>query len=222
MVPDGTEITDVGSLSYLGGLISSSGRADSEVSRKIGCAQGDFRQLQRLWGHSGVRLSDKLRYFDCFVLARLSYGLSSTWLVSAQRRRLDGFHARCLRRILRIPAAYISRVSNEEVRQRAGVIPLSETILKRQLYLLRKVAISPQGDPLREDTFRESSILPQAGRYVRKIGRPRQEWCSELLKVGAERWGMTAFQNLLSDTDEGADERWRHKLDQAFKPKISR
>ena len=44
----------------------------------------------------------------------------------------------------------------------------------------------------------------------------------ELLNIGAERMGMTAFQSLLSDTDDGVDQRWKHKIDQLFKPNLSR
>jgi len=98
--PDGTNFEEAASLQYLGGLIGADGRMDSEVSRKIGCAKADFNQLQRLWGHAGVTVKQKLRFLDGFVVAKLLYGLASLWLVTSQRRRLDGFLARCLRRIL--------------------------------------------------------------------------------------------------------------------------
>ena len=45
----------------------------------------------------------------------LWYDLETTWLNAAMRRRMDGFHARCLRKILKIPAAYVSRVSDDSV-----------------------------------------------------------------------------------------------------------
>ena len=35
--------------------------------------------------------------FDSCVVTRLMYGLQSAWLNQAERRRIDGFHARCLR-----------------------------------------------------------------------------------------------------------------------------
>ena len=54
-------------------------------------------------GIDGVPLRDKVQFFNAFILSKLRYGLSSVWLVAAQRRRIDGFVARCLRRILNIP-----------------------------------------------------------------------------------------------------------------------
>ena len=41
--PDGNLFEDSGSLVYLGGLLTSDGRSDSQVSRRIGAAMGDFR-----------------------------------------------------------------------------------------------------------------------------------------------------------------------------------
>ena len=49
-----------GVLEYLGALITADGRVDSEISRRIGIATGDFWQLQKLWSHSNVTIKDKL------------------------------------------------------------------------------------------------------------------------------------------------------------------
>ena len=72
-------INETGSLEYLGALLSADGRADSEISRKIGTAFADFRQLQKLWNHARVSLRDKLHFFDALIASRLSYGLATIW-----------------------------------------------------------------------------------------------------------------------------------------------
>ena len=99
-------------------------------------ASKDFFKLQKLWGHSAVSKKQKLTCFHSFVVTGLLYGLSTLWLAQSQRRRLDGFYARCLRRIYRIPAAYVSRVSNRIVFERAGVAPLTQQLLQQQLVLM--------------------------------------------------------------------------------------
>ena len=48
--------------------------------------------------------------------------------------------------------------------------------LRHQLSLLRKVALTAPGDPLRKDTFIDSTLTPQIGRFIRRVGRPRQDW----------------------------------------------
>ena len=47
----------------------------------------------------------KIDIYAKLVETKLLYGLASVCLTAAQARHLDGFQARCLRRILRIPAA---------------------------------------------------------------------------------------------------------------------
>jgi hypothetical protein len=199
--PDVSRIESKGSLQYLGGCISDDGRVDSELSRKIGVATGDFRSLSSAWGHAGISRRQKVRYLQSIIVSKLLYGLSSVWLVTAQRRRLDGFHARCLRRLLRIPASYVSRVSNAEVLVRAGVRPLSEQLLLQQLCLFGKAARASEGSPMRVDTFRAGGIKPVIGHFIRKRGRPRQDWTNELLKVARNvaRASGTTLEGLIEN-----------------------
>lgn len=88
---DGTVIPESGTLEYLGALLSADGRVDSELSRRIGMAADDFRSLQKLWGHANVPVAQKLRFFEALILSRLQSDLATMWLVTSQRRRLDGF-----------------------------------------------------------------------------------------------------------------------------------
>ena len=55
------------------------------------------------------------------MLSKLRYAVASAWLSKAQLRRLDGFQARCLHSILKIPPSFLSRIGNEAVRNRVGV-----------------------------------------------------------------------------------------------------
>ena len=56
-------IDETGSLLYLGGLLAETGRADSELFRRLGLAHGDFQRLQRFWGHGNVTRKEKLTCF---------------------------------------------------------------------------------------------------------------------------------------------------------------
>ena len=134
-----------------------------------------------------------------------------------RKRRLEGFYARCLRRILRIPAAFVSRVSNKVVFQRAGVQPFTEQLLYRQLLLLGKVARSPETNPLREDVFVGDTLRPQVGRCVRRVGRPRQDWTTQVLSAGAAKFGSaTRFETLLRDRGDHAEQNWKRELRRVF------
>ena len=148
-----------------------------------------------LCNQANVPAKDRVKYFQALIVSKLINGLSTMWLVTAQRRRVDRFYARCLRRILRIPASSVSRVSNATVLARAGVRPFSEQLLQRQLMLLNKVAHSPGESLLRRDTFIPGTLQLQIGRYVRRVGRPRQNWAEQLVREGASKLGATKFQS---------------------------
>ena len=214
---DGTLIPEAGSVGYLGGLISEDGRFDSELSRKIGTAAGDFKQLRTVWNRAKVSKKDKLRYLDALVISWLLYGTAPLWLVTSQRRRLDGFYARCLRNVLGIPAAFISRVSNTVVLEKAGVAPLSAQLLKRQLALLGKVALSPLGHPLRRDAFLDNTLHPQIGRFIRRRGRQRQDWINEVMKEASKVLGDRRVTELLTDKSPEALPRWNQALRNVLK-----
>jgi len=207
--PNGEIIGEKSSLLYLGAVIYSDGRADSEISRKLGAARADFQQLMKVWRHANLSVKLKLQYFHSLIASKLIYGLASVWLVVAQRRRLNGFYARSLRQILRIPAAYLSRISNAIVFQRSGVVNFSEQLLQRQLIMLGKIARCPTGEPMRRDTFIPGTTQPQLGRFIGRVGRPRQDWTRELMREGAARMGATKFHAMLSDSTQGAQLRWK-------------
>ena len=144
-------------------------------------------------------------------------GLATTWLVMSQQRRLDGFYARCLRRILGIPAAYVSRVSNANVLNEAGVKPLTTQLLHQQILLLGRVGREPEGSPMRRHTLVGSTARPQIGRYVRRVGRPRQDWTNMVLTEAVRRAGdYSTMERALLNSSPHSAVAWRRMFDHAF------
>ena len=140
--------------------------------------------MTRLWGHISLSVRRKLGIVQSVITSRLLYGLSSAWLnVARELRQLDGFKARCLRRILGVRASFYSRVSNHKVLEQSGHVQYSRQLLKHQLLLFGKVARKTNDDPLRKLTFCEGSLSPATSRFIRRVGRPRHEWAGQLLQV---------------------------------------
>ena len=108
--PGGTGIKAKGSMSYLGNSLAGDGKIQAELAKKLGLAWADFTTLAQLWKHTSISRSRKIDIFQATITSPLLYGLSSAWLNVAERRRMDGFQARCLRKILGIPSAYVSRI----------------------------------------------------------------------------------------------------------------
>ena len=144
--------------------------------------KGFFGKLSRFWFHYNVGLTPKLQVFRCLLVSKLVYGLSAVCLGLAEQRRVDAFQNYCLRRILRIPPAYVSRISNAEVLRKSGQELLGNMILRQQLQLFGQVVQSPMSDPLRAATFHGEGITPITAAFVRKRGRPRHTWTEQLLQ----------------------------------------
>ncbi len=180
--PDGDAIPPSDVMKYLGATIHADGKLKRELNRKLGTARADFQKLHRLWRNTSLTRPRKIAIFQSVVVSRLLYGLGSAWLNVAEVRRLNGFQCRCLRAILGIKPSYVSRVSNARVLEQAGQIQMSRQLLKQQLLLFGRIARAQEGDPTRSLTFVPGCLEPATGRYVRRVGRPRNEWSVMLRK----------------------------------------
>ena len=178
--PTGEAIPTKDVMQYLGVHLRADGHVCGEIHQKIGHAWGDFCKLERFWKRTALPLARKLEVFEAVTVSQLLYGLNSAWLNKADIRRLDGFYCRCLRVLLRIPPSYVSRVSNQTVLERAGKQPIAKKLLKQQLLLYGTVARAAENDELRKRTFIQGTTMPATQQYVRKVGRPRNEWAGQL------------------------------------------
>jgi hypothetical protein len=187
--PTGEDISPTEVMTYLGANLYADGGVKRELNRKLGAAWGDFQKLRRLWNHTNLTRVRKTAIFQSVIVSRLMYGLSSAWLNVAEMRRLNGFQCRCLRVIHGIPPSFVSRVSNKIVLEKSGQVVLGRQLLRHQLLFFGRVARAPASDPLRILTFVPDSVDAATGRYIRKVGRPRNEWAVMLQK---ECWRMNA------------------------------
>ena len=172
--PDGTRILQKDMMAYLGATAFSDGNVSRELARKLGAAWGELSKLNRLWKHTTLAATKKIRILQAVVVSRLLYGLGSAWLNKSEVRRLNGFYCRCLFVILRIPPAYVSRVSNVTVLQPAAQTELRLQLLKQQLLLYGRVVRLQEGHPMRQWTFCPNSQRPKTDQYVRRVGHSRQ------------------------------------------------
>ena len=197
---EGTSITKTDSIGYLGATLNENGKISSELGRRLGIAWADFRNLLQVWNHVPIPLQRREQIFNAVILPQIMYGLSSSWLCVADRRRLDGFQARCLRKLLRLAPSFVSRTSNRTVLQWAKQTQFSSHLLKQQLLLYGRVARAPDNDVLRRMTFMPGTLQPVTERFFRKLGRPRHEWASQLTKEALSFAGTYAsLEAMLSD-----------------------
>ena len=182
----GKHLTRVHKAKYLGGIISDKADPTEDITNLLGIAAKEFYKCKDVWDNQKLDQGWRLHIYEVKVASTLIYGMDTLTLSEAQLARLDYFNARCLRRIMAIPAAYISRVSNLTVFNRAAratnkkkYIPIGDKIRNRQYLLL--------GHIIRNESSSDHaklSAIDENGRRVsifnKRIGRPRSKWLTSV------------------------------------------
>ena len=187
--PDGTLIQSKASMEYLGSILHGDGQADHEISRRIAMARRDFDTLAHTWTHSALTWKQKLRTYVSLVESKLLYSMATLVLTVAQRRRLNGFQSRCLRKIVGVQPSYISRISNATVLAKAAHTLASDLLRKKQLQLFGKVLRVDSQHPLKRACFIPQTLIPVTDQYVRRVGRPSKEWVREIMQDAISLFG---------------------------------
>ena len=162
--------------------MDTSGSIQSELNRRIGMACADFKALARIWNHASLTREWKYRIYRACILTKLLYGLQTAWLTKPQRKKLDGFHARCVRQITEIKHSFWSRVSNADVLTSIHAPLLSTMLLEQQLKYFGKVYRRMDADITRTFVFQPSSDQLVEASFRKRRGRPRLSWALELRK----------------------------------------
>lgn len=114
--------------------------------------------------------------FKSNIIAILLYG-GETWrMTKADDERLDTFLHTCLRRILKVH--WPMRVSNDEMRRRAGIEKISTQVRRRRWEWLCSAYDTKPRAPNRNPHV----ALTFAPSGKRKRGRPRKTWRRTLEK----------------------------------------
>ena len=119
------DIENVEDFQYLGSYIPSTGK---DIKCRKGKAWSAFWKLDRVW-KSPTSLQQKVQLFKASALSVLLYGCESWVLTSDLCRQLDSFQTSCLKIIFGVPRT--DHVSNEEVYDRTGTVPLSQLVKAR-------------------------------------------------------------------------------------------
>ena len=178
--PDGHHKENKSSILYLGALITSDGRITAELNRRLGMAQADFKILDKTWNHTNLSRTTKFEIFQTLILNKLLYALEAAWLTKTERRHLDGFFAKSVRRIMGIRPSYFSRIANKTIYREFGILPLSAILLRRQIIYYGKLTRLPDDAILRRFLFDPHTTNLRNGAGKNRQGRPRQRWTKEI------------------------------------------
>ena len=156
--------------------------------------------MDKIWKSNKISLRIKLQLYYSIVLPT-AISACETWKTSVKLdEKLNAFHQRCLRKILKI--TYLDRVKNEEILTRTGYKNLTEIITERRFKMAGHILRRPD---TRNSKFVVSWIV--GGKRKRDI--PKQTW-RRTFKEDLERVGIA-----LEDAEEVASDRarWRQLAD---------
>ena len=157
---------------------------------------------------SGLTKPENINFLVIFSILG---GVQEKSMFCSRERRLNGFQNRCVRRLIGVKPAFLSRVSNADVLEKARHRKLTTTLVKRRLQLFGKVLRSPEGHPVRVVSLIPRTLEPATNRYVRRVGRPCREWVPEAIRECRSIFGsMQHAQALAVDKNIWNAELYKH------------
>lgn len=187
----GESLKPVDKFVYLGSTISAS--LDAEINARIGKAASAFGKLsKRVWDNGRLTIRTKTLVYQTCVLTTLLYGCETWTTYAKQERKLNSFHQRCLRRLLKV--SWSDRVSNEEVLKRTKQAPIQSILGVRRLRWLGHVHRMPNYRLPKQVLYGElKEGQRKRGRQLKRF----KDLCNSNMKdYGIE---VDSWQNLASD-----------------------
>ena len=199
---EGQDIENVETFVYLGSKIAANGEADGDVESRLNKALGVFNKLGPIWRSNTIRQQTKLRLYSSIVIPTAIYACE-TWRRTARiERKLNVFHRKCLRRILKI--SWRDHITNVEVLRRTGQRDLQEIVNRRRLRLAGHVMRMP------ERRLARQALEWKPPNLRRGRGRPKKTWRSTLIEdLGAANLN---FEEAIERAQDR--EGWRVLVDQ--------
>ena len=159
------QLENVEDFTYLGSTISSNLSLDKELDIRIGKAATTMNRLnKRVWENNRLSAATKMKLYAACVISTLLYG-SEAWATYAkQEQRLNVFHLRCLRRILKIQ--WQDKITNTEVLTRAGLPSIPALLTTKRLRWLGHVRRMEDG------RIPKDVLYGELARGKRPNGRP--------------------------------------------------
>jgi hypothetical protein len=158
---------------YLGHLITSDGKYEREIKRRIAIAKSNFEKMSSILTTRNIKLQIRKRLLQCYVMSTFLYA-SETWSLNKDmEKRIEAMEVWFYRRMLKI--SYKDRTTNEEVFTRIGE---NKTLLNN----IKKRKLQYFGHITRAEGL-QLNLLEGNLEAKRSRGRPRLTWIDDI-----KRW----------------------------------
>jgi hypothetical protein len=179
----GKPVQQIEQFTFLGSLITSNGKSEQEIKRRVAIAKTAFQNMKNVLTSRHINISTRSRILRCYVLSTMLYGCE-TWTVSKEmQNKIEAAEMWFLRRMLRI--SWIKKKTNDEVLKLAGMErSLLKAVKKKQLEFF--------GHVMRKRTI-ENLVTTGKINGKRARGRPRLKYVESM----CEGLGRTITPNEL-------------------------
>ena len=108
-----SKIKQVNEFEYLGSLITSDGRSEKEIKRRIGIAKSSFNNMKNILTNRKLHISTRKRMTKTYIWSKMLYGCESWTISNNMKKRLEAAEMWMYRRMARI--SWKEFKTNEEV-----------------------------------------------------------------------------------------------------------
>ena len=116
-------VTTTDNFTYLGSTIASNNSSFNDVNRRIAIATSTMSKLSSIWTSSSLSLALQMRLYNSLIISIITYSSASWTLAKAQKKRLDAFNTKSLRRIVGV--RWYDYVTNASILTRTRQQPLT-------------------------------------------------------------------------------------------------
>ena len=217
--PDNTKVQRKKEAIYLGCTLIKGSKVGREIQRRIGDCMETLKKLDLFWLHSSCPVGFKILVHNSIIRSKLLYSLNTTNITAADRKKLDVFQLKGLRKILHLKTTAVDKNnSNQKVYELARsaltnegwknikLELFSETYHRQRKVLLGRILKRKREDPVRKITINEDSFLFRTIKK-RRVGRPRHKWIDEIAgQVWTEQREKRIEAGLTGEYDDSKDE----------------
>lgn len=169
---NGEKIEQVDEFVYLGALITTDGRCEAELRRRIAIAKATFHQMSKVFCNRNINLKLRYRMIKSYVWSTFTYGMETWTIGKAAQNKIEALEMWILRKMLRIN--YTQHKTNEKVLEEAGV--------KRELLTkIKQSKLQYFGHVMRHNTL-QKQVLTGKIKGKRARGRQRMKWTDNIKK----------------------------------------
>ena len=174
----GDIITQTDKYTYLGQTVTSNGKCDDEILKRIEIARGAFNSMLKTLTARHISMKTRKRIIKAYVWSTLLYGCETWTITTRNMTKLKSFEMWAYRKMMKI--SWREKKTNEEVL----------TLADEQLYIIptiKKRKITYFGHMIRRNNIHRLLLEgPLEGKRSR--GRPRTEWMTNITEWTGMRY----------------------------------